>query len=1068
MQVGKVVIYIHIVERYIALVLYGDRVGDLLAQRYLLAVLVGGLGHRQLRIEVFGFIRRLGSAFGSPRVLRILRIGDVVALRGCAVQNAARLDVVAGYDVFRGEFLLRAYRQLIDGLVQVGKLVVYLYIRERDIAFVLHGDRVGDRLAQFYLLAILVGSLGDRKRGVEVVGLVRRLVFAFGGLRVLRILRIGDFVALCGRAVQNLARLDVVAGYDVGRGECHGFAHTQHCNGFLHAGQLVVDFHLVERYVALVGDVDLIRDRLAQFDRLAFVIRSLLHFQRRVGAFDLIGFDFVFRIEQDVAAVPADPCLVADLARQNIIGGDDMVGAQGNGGARRDGRNLCPVDVSYGVARAIHQNGVRVVDGRVRDFVGRHVLDFNRELNSVAQLVVAFDGLVRDFLVGNQLIALDGQVAGHVGDLIQIGDVFSVAVRNRRVLRHELVLVHADERFRSVDGNGEVVALAQTFHGITVFAVRLTVVIVFAVDCSDCECNRGRGVGVAFVLRIVGLRYVRIGRDRRRAGDRRRILYAAELAFAAQIARLHGVGVGEGHGRVGRHVAQINRLAVGRVDNLRIARIDDLVVQILFRNQRIRNDNVFYGHGVARRCGYGDRVGDLLAQLVRRTVFRFAGDALYHIERHCRILGLVDRLGAAFRRLFALALFDRIRLCGYAVDNLARQHVRFGHYVGGGEFLLLTYRQNLNGLVQVGQFVVNLYIVVGVVAVVLHGDRVGDHVVQIDGLAFLVGRLGHGQRDVERFGDDVDNVASLRRLRMFLVGRVGNRIALGRCDIRYLSEQCNVVFVNHIARRERPGFSDRQFVNGPLLLGQRVIHNHVGIRHIAVIRHGDRVIDRLPELRLFAGLYVAGLGHRQRYIECFGFVRLLAFALGGLRVLRILRVGDFIALRGRAVQDAAVDDVVAGYRVGRGECLLLAHFQNLDGLVQVGQLIVYIHIVERDIAVVLDNDRVGDGFAQRYLCAVLVGSLGDRNRGIEIVGFVRLLCAAFGGLRVVRTLRIDDFIALRGYAVQNAAFENIIDGYRVGRGEYLLLAHFQYVDGLVQAGQIIVHLHIVVRHIALA
>ncbi len=244
-----------------------------------------------------------------------------------------------------------------------------------------------------------------------------------------------------------------------------------------------------------------------------------------------------------------------------------------------------------------------------------------------------------------------------------------------------------------------------------------------------------------------------------------------------------------------------------------------------------------------------------------------------------------------------------------------------------------------------------------------------------------------------------------------------------------------------------------------------VVHLHVVVRYVALIGHGDGVSDDFAQLHL-AGL-VGGLFHLQVGVHVLGFVNDFVAAFGGLGMLGILGIGHLIALGRDAVQHIGEQNVIAGHGVGGGESLHFINRQHGDGFVHAGEFIVHLHVVIRYVALILHGDGVGDDFAQLDFLAFLVGGLLYGQGDIHVVALVFLFALAVGGLGVLGILGIRDVIALGGSGVQDRACQDVVAGHGVGGGEGLHFAHRQHVNGFVQVRELVVHLHVVVRYVAL-
>ena len=204
---------------------------------------------------------------------------------------------------------------------------------------------------------------------------------------------------------------------------------------------------------------------------------------------------------------------------------------------------------------------------------------------------------------------------------------------------------------------------------------------------------------------------------------------------------------------------------------------------------------------------------------------------------------------------------------------------------------------------------------------------------------------------------------------------------------------------------------------------------------------GDRVAQRVALLRLLARGDLGDLQARVLLGNRRGrAVRIVLVASGdgvlALRDLRgvgVLRVGDRVALGGHGVGEAALKDVGLGDHVRGGEDLLLAHCQGRDGLVQVGSLVVNLHVGVGGVALVLDGDLVLDGLAQLEglaVCRRVGDGLVDGQRGVEIASRLGVGARSDGNLGLVGI----GAGALGGGLVHDLAGQDVGLGHDVGTG----------------------------------
>ena len=958
-QTSQFVVHFHIRVRNIAIVLHGDGVGDRLAPLDLLSILVGGLGHRQLRVEAAGIVGGFIAAFGGLRGLRILRVDHVVALRGYAVQDLARLDIVAGYDVGRGEYLLLARRQRADALVQVGQFIVHLHIVERHIAIVLYGDGVGDRLAQRHIHAFLVGSLGHRERGIDVVGLVRRLVSAFRGLRRFGILRIGHVVALCGRTVQNAALENIIAGYNVGRGECLLIAHFQNLDGLVQVGKRVVYLYIRKRNVAFVLYGDGVGDRLAQRHLFAVLIGGLGDLQLRVEIFGFVVGRFGIGIR---VFLRGNRCRVYHFAELDIIAGHGVFNIHGDGCVRRKRCN--PGNVFFNrIARALFDHGRRqiILHGYV---VQRHIAAVGHDdgvLNRLAECV-----LLRGIRAGLDVAHLR---------LSLLGGRF-LAGSAARVLR----LLFRIRRLRQFAGHR---------CGVADGAERL-----------------GRAQ-IALLYRIGIQNRLRVLRARRRIGQRdydiaRRII-GLRCAFGQRECDDSGflVCLGEQH-VLHNYIADGNAVARRRGD---IQRILNLVAILEYAVRRGILNGLFDGQIVLRgfRCNFFARV-DRIHILCRGRNFidNLAGQYIFFRNR---VLHLDDDIVLAFCALFGgvrLQLFDG-RLCAVCVYGVVRRIVRVGDNLRICEVFRNADCLNGHLCVVAAQGRVagigNRYIVVDDVAGCVVGLAAGRNLCDAETL--------RRRRDVVGPGIGALLFVRLRFVSfVILIGNRRNRYIYGVHDFRCV----NVRFGNRVFRgnrhfdvalQQRNGHSGIFRIDAVFaflksayrdvgnLAGSAVVivHNvgnrHIGVIHIAGVLQGNGVGDLVAQPRKdLLAVVIRLLLQIQLDIGFFNVGGLLAGVLiDGLLAVLPAHVRGIAHLAGKDVllrHDVVCvngHDSAGGERRNRGGMAVRAHviaFARNDDCVLVH------HGDLRDFhgAHVLNRDYKRNGIAQfviglHFLCGLV-------------------------------------------------------------------------------------------------
>ena len=329
----------------VAVVGGGDRVGDHVARGHA-GGLVGLLANEQRGRRLLGRVGLL--ARGHLGVL----VGRVVGGRRRGVGHIAGHDVglLHGVAVMQGDAGAGGQagdgRALALGESRAGQLVGHDDVGQRQVAGVLDGDGVVDDVALLEQGALgHVARLGDDELRVGLIDLLIGGVSAdglgvlAGRCDVLAGLGVLDGVGLGGRDVL------VGAGDDVGlvdhvRGrEGLGLAHRQRGDGLVQAGLGVGHYNVVVRHVALVGNSDGVLDRLAQLVRAGHGrLGGLGDLKGGVQSVDLgvnltgggVGLGLVV-----IGGATGGGRHVDDLAGENIVGGHDVLGGIGLGGANR-------------------------------------------------------------------------------------------------------------------------------------------------------------------------------------------------------------------------------------------------------------------------------------------------------------------------------------------------------------------------------------------------------------------------------------------------------------------------------------------------------------------------------------------------------------------------------------------------------------------------------------------------------------------------------------------------------------------------------------------------------------
>ncbi len=396
---------------------------------------------------------------------------------------------------------------------------------------------------------------------------------------------------------------------------------------------------------------------------------------------------------------------------------------------------------------------------------------------------------------------------------------------------------------------------------------------------------------------------------------------------------------------------------------------------------------------------------------------------------------------------------------------------------------------------QVREFVVHLHVVVRYVALIGHGDGVSDDFAQFC-LAGLVRGLHHFQVGIQVIGFVFGFILAFRLLGILRILGIRDLVCRAGGCVQHLAGQDVVAghgvgsLDDHFRAHGQVANDSGVAADGVARAGEdgqafQLIHYlHARVVGVAVVLHGDGVGDDFAQLHHVR--LIGGLGDGQAAVDGAGFIGAGCVVRGSLGMLGILGIRHGIRLACHVVGYVTQPDVVGGDGVGGLDGDGFAHRQLVhdggiaaDGVAfafqngQLGGLPIQLHgvgkhhVVIRHVAVIGHGDGVGDGLAYGHIAAGLIGCLGHRHGDVHIVGFVIRLALAVGGLGVLGILGIRDVIALGGSGVQDGACQDVIAGHGVGGGEGLHFANRQLGDGFVQVREFVVHLHVVVRYVAL-
>ena len=340
------------------------------------------------------------------------------------------------------------------------------------------------------------------------------------------------------------------------------------------------------------------------------------------------------------------------------------------------------------------------------------------------------------------------------------------------------------------------------------------------------------------------------------------------------------------------------------------------------------------------------------------------------------------------------------------VHYFARQNVRFRYLVLGFEVFTRFGGQALDLPFISGQLVCYRDVRDRQVAVVLHRDLIGDLLAQrilaVLGLRCARRLLFDRQVPIllfRRRSRSVRIVLVARRHRVFSLGclrvlrilRIGYRIALRNRCIRYFACQ-DVRFRYYVFGLEDFFFAYTQLLDYFMQVGQFIIDSHVVIRYVAFVLDHDLILDRFAKLVGFAVCRCVHdlLVHTQRCVKVFRRLRIFARRY---RYVGLVRVGALARAR-RYVHYFARQNVRFRYLVLGFEVFTRFGGQALDLPFISGQLVCYRDVRDRQVAVVLHRDLVGDLLAQRIL-AVLGLRRARRHlldRQVAFLLFRRIFC----------------------------------------------------------------------------
>ena len=210
-------------QRHVTDVLHRDRVGDRVANLHVLGH-IGRLRHDQLGIYFLGL-----NPFGSFGVGLFTLGAGAFGLDG--IHILACQQVRLGDGVLGGEINALALGQQVDGLAQVGLIVIHRHVQQVHVTDVGHGDGVGHHIADLQTI-LNVSGLGHADLGH--FGLVEDVIVSHrSGVTVHRLLNDGVLdcltISILFQAVEGVLPA-VLSGHGLAR-HLSGAVHHHHGNG---------------------------------------------------------------------------------------------------------------------------------------------------------------------------------------------------------------------------------------------------------------------------------------------------------------------------------------------------------------------------------------------------------------------------------------------------------------------------------------------------------------------------------------------------------------------------------------------------------------------------------------------------------------------------------------------------------------------------------------------------------------------------------------------------------------------------------------------------------------------
>ena len=480
-----------------------------------------------------------------------------------------------------------------------------------------------------------------------------------------------------------------------------------------------------------------------------------------------------------------------------------------------------------------------------------------------------------------------------------------------------------------------------------------------------------------------------------------------------------------------------------------------------FANRKLRNrvrqlrQRVVHRHAVVRHVAsvrHDDLILDRVADSVRLGVVQ---RRLIDIQPRVNVFWIIRRIririvsrrrrrdrrrtrrrGRRYGRIRFRCLARHARV----VLNHTRKDVIRGHHVRREVDLRFTNTKLFNRPARSRHGVIHNDVRVIHVAFVRNRDLIPDLVAELIALLRRVRRVTVlNRRDAQRHLF----LAELALHRLRHVFRAVAALRLHDVAIRLCHRGCirsrlvqheavhDVSLRHGVAARVRFRLANRKHRNRVRQLRQRVVHRHAVVRHVALVRHDDLILDRIADsVRL--GLVQRRLLDIQRRVNVYRLVvrirrraRSRRCRLGRDTRTRTRRR---TATHRRNVLHTAIQDVFRSHRVrGRKGCRLRRRKRH--SLFKARQFILNLEVADRNIARIRDRNQVPDHIAKcialrRLLISHLITSTihnaSERNLGLAQL---RIRHLSDDGIRSL--IRVSLVNEARRHSVDEATRKNV-------------------------------------------